>query len=124
MANYNFTILYASGSKNSDADTLTRIPLLGEAAKIICILTIYSVPLAEGLAGNIDFPTVDVPIADSFNEIDWVTDQRNYPVLCRVIDIVGSRLCLYGETYRAEPIPVQRFLREWNYKLFLDHGVV
>lgn len=85
LANYDFDILYKSGKKNIDADSLSRMQWPEAAQEVTCqsvTSCLEGVPVANALVEAVCLSAQVVPDADvdglslETKAVDWKEDQR------------------------------------------------
>ena len=123
LANYQFSIKYRAGKSNAAADALSRLPI--ETVQAICQAVIANVPFVErsSVEGDSHLADGGIPESDSFSKLDWAKEQRQDPVLRRLIHLKSSSFRPREEAFRQELPEVRRYLREWR-KLHLKDNVL
>lgn len=137
LSAYEFSIFYKPGSKNCDADGLSRRPhpeqekeqstrkISAEVFKEICALVSDNDDFA-GVAENLAVsPTVlsNVTIASPVTDVEWAVEQRKDLVLRRVIEILQRDASLTERQRRRESRDVRKLLA-YKPDLFLHQGVM
>ncbi|KAI8517499.1 hypothetical protein Bbelb_035160 [Branchiostoma belcheri] len=138
LANFDFDVKYRPGKSNVNADVLSRLPaykgnsydkvevVTAEVAKICCENYVappsepLSVTLAE-IAGASPFePMQTLP---GFSQADLAQQQRDDPILDRVIHFVGRGRKPDRREREGEHREVNRILGQWD-RLELRNGIL
>lgn len=126
LANFNFSIKYRAGKKNTDADGLSRLPeMFSESVQAICFAATASLPLIHSISEETCPQHIEdgVQSAELFNQIDWATEQKNDQAIARIL-ILKSKGSQLGEgNHHRETKQVQKYMREHK-QLVLDDGVL
>ncbi len=146
LANYNFKLVYRSGTSNRDADGLSRRPqpveqveMFTDVVKAICNAALASrqeVPLAESLLitdanhapmfhtdqSNMS-GTEQTLGSNNLSQIDWEREQAADESLSRIIHFLKAGIRPKWDDLRHEPADVQRYVREWQ-KLHFQQSVL
>ena len=151
LANYDLTLTYRSGRMNIDADALSRRPpceshdpppesreihVDQHTAQAVIDYALHvdieDSPFAELVVQSgacIVEPTPDegstAPTLSEFpsEPPDWAKEQREDPVISKVIDYIGSGVCPPTRSRKKESREVNILLREWD-RLVMKEGVL
>ena len=56
----------------------------------------------------------EISCGNTFNQVDWVAEQRKDQVISRVIQLIRHGFVPRGEGIKREIPAVQKYLREWR----------
>lgn len=120
LANYDFKISYRGGHLNSDADGLSRKPIVfNDRVNAICQSVMALVAYCQSVTMDV-FPSSaedEMNSYDTFVIKDWRQEQSQDKTIGRVIDIMRSGLRPGEKVSRRNPCICRSYLectRSWN----------
>ena len=147
LANYDLTLTYRSGRMNIDADALSRrppsespnppresgkAPIDKDTVQAVIDYALHvdveTSPYVELVGQSSACTTQPTPEESSVPKFpseppDWAKEQREDPVISRIINYIASGVCPPTRTRKKETPEVNILLREWD-RLVVREGVL